>query len=81
MNGLLSLEEWVYGGYMVENWCGELSFQVLLILLIGVVCVGLGECELYCEVVVVVLVVKKQVKKKVWNLVREDFGGSVFIEW
>lgn len=67
------------GGYMAENRRGELVFQSLPTLSVGVVRVGAGECESHREVAAAAATAKKQAKKE-GKRAGEHARGGVFVE-
>jgi diguanylate cyclase (GGDEF)-like protein len=79
VSGMLGVEERLRGGYMAENRRGELNFQALPTVSIGVVRIGAGDCESHREVAAAASVAKKQAKKKARDA-GQPMGGSLFIE-
>jgi len=78
--GLLGVEERLRGGYMAENRRGELNFQALPTLSIGVVRIGAGDCESHREVAAAASAAKKQAKKRAKDAVSDPLSGSLFVE-
>ncbi|MBP5988093.1 MAG: GGDEF domain-containing protein [Azonexus sp.] len=80
VSGLLGVDERLRGGYMAENRRGELSFQALPTLSIGVVRIVPGDCESHREVAAAASAAKKQAKKKAKDIGGQAMGGSLFVE-
>jgi diguanylate cyclase (GGDEF)-like protein len=77
VDAMLGAEERAHGGYMAENRRGEIVFQPLPTLSIGVVRVGAGDCESHREVAAAASAAKKQAKKASNN---PALTGNVFVE-
>ncbi|WP_371324505.1 GGDEF domain-containing protein [Dechloromonas sp. ZY10] len=77
---MLSLEERAQGGYLAENRKGELGFQPLPSLSVGVVKVTPGECESHREVAAAASAAKKQAKKRSREQLADSIQGAVFVE-
>ena len=77
--GMVSLEDRAHAGYMAENRKGEVVFQPLPTLSIGVVRIVPGEFESHREVAAAASDAKKQAKKKKLNMAG-GVVGSVFVE-
>ncbi|RIX43037.1 MAG: GGDEF domain-containing protein [Rhodocyclales bacterium GT-UBC] len=80
IDSLLSVEERAQGGYMAENRRGEIVFQPLPTLSVGVVKVGPGDCESHREVAAAASSAKKQAKKQARNPTLSHAGGHVFVD-
>jgi diguanylate cyclase (GGDEF)-like protein len=80
MDNLLGAEEKAQGGYMAENRRGEIVFQPLPTLSVGVVKVGPGDCESHREVAAAASSAKKQAKKSARNPALGNAGGNVFVD-
>lgn len=80
MAAMLSLEERAQGGYLAENRKGELGFQPLPSLSVGVVKVAPGECESHREVAAAASAAKKQAKKRSREQLADSIQGAVFVE-
>ena len=80
MAAMLSLEERAQGGYLAENRKGELGFQPLPSLSIGVVKVIPGDCESHREVAAAASAAKKQAKKRSREQLADSIQGAVFVE-
>lgn len=80
MSQSLTQDERAQGGYLAENRRGELMFQALPSLSVGVVRIGQGECESHREVAAAASAAKKQAKKRARDLVQDPFAGAVFVE-
>src|SRR5574343_685691 len=78
--GLLGVEERLRGGYMAENRRGELNFQALPTLSIGVVRIAPGDCESHREVAAAASAAKKQAKKRAKDVASDSLGGNLFVE-
>jgi diguanylate cyclase (GGDEF)-like protein len=77
---LVAAEDHARHGYMAENRKGEMVFQPLPTLSIGVVQISPGDAESHREVATVASEAKKQAKKLSKNTGGEPLRGTVFVE-
>ena len=77
---LFRSDDHTQGGYLAENRKGEVVFQALPTLSIGVVSVQAGECESHREVAAAASDAKKQAKKAGKSSAGRAATGHVFIE-
>src|SRR5574343_87359 len=80
VNNLLGVDERLRGGYMAENRRGELHFQALPTLSIGVVRIAPGDCESHREVAAAASAAKKQAKKRAKDVASDALSGNLFVE-
>lgn len=80
VSGLVNVDDHTHGGYLAENRKGEVVFQALPTLSIGVVNVQAGECESHREVAAAASDAKKQAKKAGKNSAGRAPTGHVFVE-
>jgi diguanylate cyclase (GGDEF)-like protein len=80
ISALVAAEDYTRGGYMAENRKGEIVFQPLPTLSIGVVQIQPGDCDTHREVAAVASEAKKQAKKISKNSGGEPLRGTVFVE-
>lgn len=80
MAPLVAEEDFRRGGFMAENRKGELVFQPLPTLSIGVARIEPGACDSHREVATVASEAKKQAKKIGKRSADDQLRGSVFVE-